>query len=171
MHWRMRPNGRPWPPSEDLLATRLNLIGTAAMLHFQLAYLDERSASARDSLYYAHEVQRLVQARYAAGAESQLAGQGYFRTDTDRQQAPGLRESVLHAPVVLRPAGRPDTGHPVEVLADGEAAQMQRVQLVGRHVPPHERHLDVRSWLRTGLEAPPEAPLNRGDFLGLSDTP
>ncbi|MFN3814702.1 efflux transporter outer membrane subunit [Brevundimonas sp.] len=94
---------------EDYLATRLALIGTTTELYLQLAYLNERLDYARDSLDYALQVQDLVGARYAAGAESQLAVQEARQTVLSQQaalsQASQQRVETLTALGVLLGAG------------------------------------------------------------------
>ncbi len=58
--------------TQDREATAEALAGTAAGLYWQLAYLNQRVASANDSLAYAQRTQQLVQAQYDAGSVSAL---------------------------------------------------------------------------------------------------
>lgn len=56
--------------AQDLEATRLTLIGTTIDLYWQLAFLNQRIATAEQSLAYARRTQTLVQAQYRAGQVS-----------------------------------------------------------------------------------------------------
>lgn len=73
---------------EDRRAVALSLVGTTARLYWQLAYLDQRVASAQQSLAYARQTQDLVKAQYKAGSVSGLE-------DAQAQQAVSAQEAAL----------------------------------------------------------------------------
>lgn len=58
--------------AQDRQATALSIAGTVALDYWQLAYLNQRVASAQASLAYARRTRELVQAQYEAGAVSGL---------------------------------------------------------------------------------------------------
>ena len=58
--------------NEDRDATRLSLIGTAATLYFQSAYLKDRLAYTDQSIEVSRQTLRLIEAQYSAGATSGL---------------------------------------------------------------------------------------------------
>lgn len=55
---------------QDLESVALSLAGTASDLYFQLGYLNQRIASAEESLAYARQTQAMVQSQYRSGAVS-----------------------------------------------------------------------------------------------------
>ena len=78
--------------AEDRETTAQALAGTAAGLYWQLAYLNERVASANDSLAYARRTQELVRAQYDAGAVSALELREAEQTVSSQQAALTLLE-------------------------------------------------------------------------------
>jgi NodT family efflux transporter outer membrane factor (OMF) lipoprotein len=57
---------------QDRLATAMTLVGTVAADYWQVAYLNQRVEASAQSIAYAKETLKLVQAQYAAGATSRL---------------------------------------------------------------------------------------------------
>ncbi|WP_085315704.1 efflux transporter outer membrane subunit [Derxia lacustris] len=124
---------------EDRAATALSLVGTAATLHFDLGYLNQRIALGEASIADARRTLELIQLQYRAGAVSSLeidearqtlaaleAGQTtlLLQRDQDRHAlallfdaAPGSVEPA--EPVTLSAAALPDipAGLPAGLLA------------------------------------------------------
>lgn len=134
---------------QDLEATRLTLIGTTIDLYWQLAFLNQRIATAEQSLSYARRTQTLVQSQYRAGEvsgveineaeqsvrsqESSLADLVQQRVETRAALALLLSGSTWNAenePQVLPEAAPPPPpeGQPAELLGrrpDLRAAELR----------------------------------------------
>lgn len=93
---------------QDYAATRLSLIGTVASLYWQIAYLNERIASANASIDYARQTLALVQVQYNAGQASSL----------ELAEARQSLESQLASEVDLRQQ-RVEQRNALAVLYDG----------------------------------------------------
>lgn len=134
---------------QDLEATRLTLIGTTIDLYWQLAFLNQRIATAEQSLAYARRTQTLVQSQYRAGEvsgveineaeqsvrrqESSLADLVQQRVETRAALAlllSGSTWSAENEPQVLPQAALPPPpeGQPAELLGrrpDLRAAELR----------------------------------------------
>lgn len=134
---------------QDLEATRLTLIGTTIDLYWQLAFLNQRIATAEQSLAYARRTQTLVQSQYRAGdvsgveineaeqsvrsQESSLADLVQQRVETRAALAlllSGSTWSAENEPQALPQAAPPPPpeGQPAELLArrpDLRAAELR----------------------------------------------
>ena len=90
---------------QDRQATALSLAGTVATDYWQLAYLNQRVASAQASLAYARRTRELVQAQYEAGAVSGLERQQAEQTVLSQQASLSAlteqRAQARHALVLL----------------------------------------------------------------------
>ena len=135
--------------AQDLEATRLTLIGTTIDLYWQLAFLNQRIATAEQSLAYARRTQTLVEAQYRAGqvsgveiaeAEQSVRSQESTLADLEQQRVEtraalalllsGPSWSAENEPQVL-PANAPPPppeGQPAELLGrrpDLRAAELR----------------------------------------------
>lgn len=90
---------------QDRQATALSLAGTVARDYWQLAYLNQRVASAQASLAYAQRTRELVKAQYEAGAVSGLDLQQAEQTVLSQQASLSAlaeqRVQAQHALVIL----------------------------------------------------------------------
>ena len=135
--------------AEDYQTARLSLIATAVDLYYQLAYLNERIALARDSVAYTRRTLELAQALKGAGsaslldvseAEQSLKSQQSNLEDLERQRVAALNSIDLlldgqhwtpaEEPVGTGEAGIPTVavGVPAELLArrpDLRAAELR----------------------------------------------
>lgn len=96
--------------AEDLEATRLALVGTAATLYFQRLQLGDRLRLADASLAYARRTLALVEAQYAAGGVSALeraeATRAVETQEAQRTQIVQQAAEAENALVVLLDGGR-----------------------------------------------------------------
>ncbi|MPT47426.1 MAG: efflux transporter outer membrane subunit [Sphingobium sp.] len=98
--------------NEDRDATRLSLIGTAATLYFQSAYLKDRLAYTDQSIEVSRQTLRLIEAQYSAGATSGLEV-AEARQSLEAQLA--SRTQLVQQQV--------ENANAITVLLDGETAQ------------------------------------------------
>lgn len=112
--------------AEDRDAAYLSLIGTAASLHWQIAFANERIALGEESLAYARRTQALVETQYRAGAVSALERREVEQTVTAQVAALSqLRQILTEAREALR------------VLLDGTSLPgSERQALDGSPLPP-----------------------------------
>lgn len=91
--------------AQDRQATALSIAGTVALDYWQLAYLNQRVASAQASLDHAQRTRDLVQAQYEAGAVSGLERQQAEQTVLSQQASLSAlaeqRSQTRHALVLL----------------------------------------------------------------------
>lgn len=112
--------------AEDRDATFLSLIGTAANLHWQIAFANERIALAEQSLAYARRTRALVETQYRAGAVSALERR-------EVEQTVAMQESAVAQLVRTRTEAR----QALRVLLDGAHAPMPELQTLNRApLPP-----------------------------------
>ena len=93
---------------DDRRAVAMSLVGSTVRLYWQLAYLDQRVASSRQSLDYVRKTLKLVQVQYKAGALSGL-------DLAQAQQTVSVQEAALSASVQTRM----ETHQTLALLLDG----------------------------------------------------
>jgi NodT family efflux transporter outer membrane factor (OMF) lipoprotein len=75
---------------QDRQSAALSLVGTAATLYWQTAFINQRIASSEESIAYARKTQDLVRAQYAAGGASALEMAEAEQTVASQQAAHAL---------------------------------------------------------------------------------
>lgn len=134
---------------QDRASAALSLVGTTATLYWQTAFLNQRLASAADSIAYAQRTLELVQSQYDAGgasalevaeARQNLASQQAARTELAQQRVEDLNamailfdgppDRIMADPLRLPPTTLPPVpaGVPADLLArrpDLRAAELR----------------------------------------------
>ncbi|OZI69463.1 RND transporter [Bordetella genomosp. 2] len=134
---------------QDRASAALSLVGTTATLYWRIAFINQRLASATQSIAYAQRTLELVQAQYDAGgasalevaeARQNLASQQAARTDMAQQRVENLNalailfdgppDRIMADPPRLPPTTLPavPAGVPADLLArrpDLRAAELR----------------------------------------------